>query len=162
LVLGCYDVSLPQTPSVTDKYIKYACVSEQNINCLRKTESIFYSNSSQIGECYNKCPLECSVVRYDFTISSSLFPTVWYASILANDSSFNKVINKYFDQSINNFITMNYTNNYAGLRDSIARINVFYEDLQFVQVDETPSITVIILLGTLGGNLGNMCVYSLF
>ncbi len=147
-------MSLPQTPSVTEKYINYACVSERDISCLRKTENTFYTNASLIGMCYNNCPLECSVVRYDLTISSSSFPTEWYAKILADDPSFNNLINKYFDQSGNNYTTINYTNNYEGLRNSVARLNVYYEDLQYVLVDETPSITIIILLGTLGGNLG--------
>ncbi len=35
---GCYDITLPQTPSVTDKYSRYACVNATQIECMEDTD----------------------------------------------------------------------------------------------------------------------------
>jgi hypothetical protein len=40
------------------------------------------------------------------------------------------------------------------LKNAVARVNVYYEDLRYTEVDETPALTVSLLLGTLGGNIG--------
>jgi hypothetical protein len=49
---------------------------------------------------------------------------------------------------------INYTNNFNELKNSIARINVYYEDLGYTQIDDSPAMNIVTLLGTLGGNLG--------
>ena len=145
-------MTLPQTPAVTEKYIASACVSASQITCLRSTETLFYNNASLIGECYNNCPIECTELKYELTISTSLYPTEWYAKVLTSSPRFNSIINAYF--SMVNVPFINYTDDYLGLKNSIARINVFYEDLRYTQVDDSPAMSVITLLGTLGGNFG--------
>lgn len=145
-------MSLPQTPAVTNKYIQNACVSESQIACLRNTEASFYNNASLVGECYKNCPIECTELKYDLTISTSTYPTEWYAQVLTNNSRFNSIINAYF--AMVNVTFINYTNDYLALKNSVARINVYYEDLRYLQVDDSPAMNVISLLGTLGGNFG--------
>jgi hypothetical protein len=66
---------------------------------MEDTESKFYEESSLIGECYNKCPVECVEVKYDLTVSASSFPTEWYADVLTNNSQFNVVTNMFFSGS---------------------------------------------------------------
>jgi hypothetical protein len=53
-----------------------------------------------------------------------------------------------------NIPEINYNNDYASLKNSVARVNVFYEDLRYTVVDESPAITTVSLLGTIGGNVG--------
>jgi hypothetical protein len=40
------------------------------------------------------------------------------------------------------------------LKNSIALINVYYEDLRFTQIDDNEAISFVTMIGTLGGNLG--------
>jgi hypothetical protein len=149
---SCYDVTLPRSPFVTDLYLRTACVKRASIDCLNTAQQKFYSDSSLSGECYHKCPVECEEVKFDLTISTSSYPTEWYAHVLANNSKFNEVINMYFDAI--NLPHVNYTDDFVGLKKTIARVNIYYEDLRYTEVIESPALTAILLLGTLGGNLG--------
>jgi hypothetical protein len=151
-VQGCYDVTLPRTPAVADRYIKNACVKVDQIECVRATEDVFYDDRGLVGDCYAKCPTECTEIKYDLTMSSGSFPTEWYASVLTNNSNFNEVINLYF--AFKNVSFINYTNNLSELKNSIARLNVYYEDLRYVEIVDNAAMNVVTLLGTLGGNMG--------
>jgi hypothetical protein len=71
---------------------------------------------------------------------------------MATNSKFNRVINAHFKELNISFV--NYTDNFYELRNSVARVNVFYEDLSYVQIDDNAAMTIVSLLGTLGGNLG--------
>jgi hypothetical protein len=148
---GCYDLSLPKTPVVYDEYIKLACVNESQISCLRSYEIIFYKNASLVGKCYNLCPIECTEVQYDLAISSSTFPTEWYAQVLSNNTKFKRVINTYFKEA--GVSSINYTDDYAGLKNTMARVNVFYAGLRYTQMKDSAAMTIDSLLGTMGGNL---------
>jgi acid-sensing ion channel 5 len=85
-------------------------------------------------------------------VATSSYPTEWYAQVLTNNSNFNSVINTYFADANVPFI--NYTNRYADLKNAIARVHVFYEDLRVIEIDENPAMDIVALLGSLGGNLG--------
>jgi hypothetical protein len=86
------------------------------------------------------------------TLSFDSYPSPWYAEVLTNNTKFNNVINAYFTELKIPFI--NYTDNFAELKNSIAYIRVFYDDLSYTLVDETEAVTIVTLIGTLGGNLG--------
>jgi hypothetical protein len=149
---GCYDLTLPRSPQVGQLYAQNACVNTSQISCAKRLTNTFYNDSSLIDKCYDDCPIECFEIKYDLTVSSSSYPTEWYASVLANNSNFNTVINAYFSRA--NISYINYTNKFAELKNAIARVNVFYEDLRFTEVNDNPAMDIIFLLGTLGGNLG--------
>jgi hypothetical protein len=122
------------------------------ISCIHDFQSAFYENANLIGDCYNKCPIECTRFSYDLSLSSSSYPTLWYSKVLTNNSKFNTLINAYFEEKNVSFI--NYTDNFLELKNSIARVNVYYEDLRFTKIDDNPAMNFVTLLGTLGGNLG--------
>jgi hypothetical protein len=148
---GCYDITIPFTPKNQATYIANACISGTQLKCKSTKEYYFYSQYSLFGECYDKCPIECEQVSYNLKISTSTYPTEWYAAVLASATNFNTVINRYFNGYGKQNIT--YVGNYSELKNSIAKINVFYDDLAFGQVDETPAMSFDILLGIVGGNL---------
>jgi hypothetical protein len=81
------------------------------------------------------------------TISASTYPTEWYAQVLTNNTNFNSVINAYFGG-------INYTDNFLELKNSIACVNVYYEDLRYTEINDNQAMDIITLLGTIGGNLG--------
>jgi hypothetical protein len=127
-------------------------VNANQINCLQNYQGFFYDDASLVGKCYNYCPIECTEVQYELTLSSSSYPTVWYAEVLTNNSKFNNVINAYFTDRDIPFI--NYTGSFNELKNSISRINVYYEDLRFVHIEDNEAMNILSLLGTLGGDLG--------
>ncbi len=129
-----------------------SCVNTSQIACLDDIQVSFFAEASLVGQCYENCPIECEQIKYDLTVSASTFTTEWYAKVLTRNADFNRVINKYFD--VVNIPEINYNNDYASLKNSVARVNVFYEDLRYTVVDESPAITTVSLLGTIGGNVG--------
>ena len=147
-ISGCYDITQPQTPAVTYQYIEDACVNTYQIECLKNLEGSFYEDASLVGACYQKCPIECVEVKYDLRVSASAFPTEWYAGVLNRNVRFNELINKY------SFFLVNYEDNYARLKNAVARVNVYYDELTYTEIDKSPSVTVSALLGVLGGNVG--------
>jgi hypothetical protein len=101
-------------------------------------EDLFYASESLVGECYKYCPIECSRVKYELVLLFNSYPTLWYSKVLTNNTKFNNLINAYFEDV--NILFINYTDNFAELKNSIARINVYYEDLAYVKVDDNPNI----------------------
>jgi hypothetical protein len=85
-------------------------------------------------------------------VSASSYPTEWYAQVLTNNSNFYSVINSYYAWA--NVPYINYANNFTELKNAIARVNVYYEDLRYMQIDDNQAMDLIALLGTLGGNFG--------
>jgi hypothetical protein len=148
---GCYDLTLPRSPQVSQLYVKYACVNSSQISCELNAQSTFFNNPSLIGNCYNNCPIECTEIKYDLAVSSSSYPTEWYANVLTNNTKFNTVINAYFASE--HVPLINYSNNFFELKNAIARINVYYEDLRYTEIDDNQAMDVITLLGVIGGNL---------
>jgi hypothetical protein len=149
---GCYDIVIPMTPKNQANYSANACASGTQISCLNNQEQIFYSDASLFGQCYTDCPFECYQIQYDLKVTTSLYPTEWYANVLASSPEFNAVTNRYFNAFGKANIT--YVGNYTALKNSVAKVNVYYDDLTFYQIDETPAMTFDTFLGTAGGTLG--------
>jgi hypothetical protein len=137
---GCLDITLPKSRSLLEYYSNYSCTAFSQIECMTNFETGFYNDSSKLGVCYEKCPNECSEIRYDLYPSSSSYPTVWYANLLNNNPEFNRFINRYF-QDIN-VPFFNYSGRYQDLKDSIAKVNIFYEDLSYTQIDQVPALSL--------------------
>jgi hypothetical protein len=148
---GCYDITIPMTPKNMVTYIASACTNGTQIGCLNAREQIFYSNSSLFGACYQNCPLECEQIEYDLKVTTSTYPTEWYGALLAQDSGFNAVVNRYFNSY--GKVNITYAGNYTELKNAVAKINVYYDDLSFSQIDESPAMTFDVFLGLVGGNL---------
>jgi hypothetical protein len=133
-------------------YLQNACINETQINCDSNAEDTFYTTADLIDQCYDDCPIECKETRFEMAVSMSSYPSEWYAEVLANNSNFKSVINAYFADANVPFI--NYTNKFADLKNAIARVHVYYEDLRYTEIDENPDMDIVALLGSLGGNLG--------
>jgi hypothetical protein len=148
---GCYDITLPMTPKNQATYINNACSTGAQLKCMKAKQSYFYSQSDLFGPCYSKCPIECEQIKYDLKVTQSVYPTEWYADLLSNSTVFNEVINKYFNTL--NKTNISYQSQYASLKNSVAMVNVYYEDLSYVMIDESPAMSFDVFLGSLGGNM---------
>jgi hypothetical protein len=136
---GCLDITMPKSTALLEYYASNSCASFSQITCMTNFASNLFNDSSKLGVCYEKCPNECSEIRYNLHPSSSSYPTVVYANLLKNNPEFNRFINRYYqDVSVPFF---NYSGRYQDLKDSIAKVNIFYEDLSYTQVDQVPALT---------------------
>jgi hypothetical protein len=149
---GCFDITIPLTPKNQSFYVSNACSNSTQMSCISIKQRKFYSNASLFGQCYTDCPYECYQIEYDLRVTTSTFPTEWYAALLAQDSGFISVVNKAFN--LYGKTDISYAGNYSELRNAVARVNVYYESLSFMQIDETPAMTYEVFLGSVGGNMG--------
>ena len=114
---GCIDGSLPNI------YGQFpVCTSLDEINCLGKSGQFIEANS------FLECPIECDSVEYRLSITKSRYPTLYYTQYLRYQTAITKKANVPND----NYIQKN-----------IVLLNVFYEDLATVFINEKPEVYVL-------------------
>jgi hypothetical protein len=108
-------------------------------------------NSNFINKnCISLCPLECDRIFYKTSITLSQMSE-----------------NDYYVQSISSRpnLTQDFINRTIDLRtakESIVRVNIFYESLSYTQTSESPKLDGISLFAEIGGNLGLFLGISVF
>jgi dihydroorotate dehydrogenase len=86
--------------------------------------------------------LECSHVNYEFSISSSNFPTYDYYRLYKNDKSFIEHNLKDYNISFESF------------KNRALAVNIFYPQLKYTVITELQKTSIFDLLSTIGGELG--------
>ena len=92
--------------------------------------------------CSKHCPQECDSISYKLTISTANFPDTIYGEFLKDMDE----IKSKFPSDYN--ITLD------DLRKSTLAFNVYYEDLSYTQISQTPKTDIIDLISSVGGLLG--------
>lgn len=104
------------------------CSSMEQIKCLSEWTGHFF-NSKAIEKCNNQCPFECTFATYSYSQSLAKYPSRW----------------------LQNEIADNYANVDAA---DILMVNIFFGEMFYTLINETPAMTIDQMLGTIGGNLG--------
>ncbi len=107
-------------------------------------KSLVYFKLFYIKDVANKCsdcPLECDSEFYSLTTSSLDYPAQIYAAMLSKQSAIVSRFN-------------NLTPSYELLKQSIAAVNINYNQLYFTQIKEIQKITIIDLATNIGGAMG--------
>jgi hypothetical protein len=91
--------------------------------------------------CGPKCPLECNSVTYDLTMSSLSFPNKQFYNLLELNAS---------EMSLEKFRRL-----HLGL-------DIFFPVKQYTEISETPKITFVDLVSSIGGALGVFLGLSVF
>jgi len=113
------------------------CGSLSDFVCYTDIAVQFISNINTIKvECLKDCPLECDSVSYDVEMSSLDIET--NAELFTR---FNKSIEQYRD-----FVSL----------------NIYFANLKYTQIEQTPKTSVIELISNLGGALGIFLGFSVF
>ena len=123
---GCYD------PSYMKLYNSTACLTYAKSMCVNDQYTLF-RNQSISDDCLSQCPLECDTVAYDFTVSSSNFPTTNLYDLVK--------------KTLGNMT-------YEQLKEKAIGINVYYSSLSYTSLSESPQTSVIDLFSNIGGTLG--------
>jgi hypothetical protein len=125
-----------------------ACLNSTQIDCLMNIYQNFDINS-----CSLDCPLECEFVSYNFQVSSVIYPSLEYYNMFKNDSGAIENFSTKFE------ITMPA---YESFREYFYAINIYYSSLKYTYISESPQMTVLNLLSSLGGSLGMFLGFSVF
>ena len=91
--------------------------------------------------CAPQCPLECHSVTYELSISSLSFPNKQFYDLLELNAS---------TMSIDKF------------RQAYLGLDIFFPIKQYTEISETPKVTFVDLVSSIGGALGVFLSISVF
>ena len=89
----------------------------------------------------SECPLECESEFYTLTTSSLDYPTKIYADMLSSQSA---ILSRFSNKKPT----------YQQLKQSIASININYNQLGYTQIKEAQKVTAIDLVTIIAGTVG--------
>ena len=112
-------------------------------NCARPHlfDSLNESNAYIAEYCLPNCPLECNSTRFTYDTSVAKLVGDPYVDIIQN----NPILAA-------DFVTRQI--NVETASASIARVNVFYESLSYVNTEESPAIDILTLIASMSGTWG--------
>ena len=124
---SCYDLQYYRLYNATP------CLNNTQLDCAEMNYMSFWNND--LDSYSSECPLECDFVEYDFTFSTSDF------------DAYGLYMYKYntkppFVYQLNIF------------KKQLVSINVYFSDLRYTEITETPSMTIIDLFANIGGTVG--------
>jgi hypothetical protein len=104
---------------------------------MRQTKALIQATIMD-DKCSDECPIECLSTIYSISATTGHYPSQNYAEILtSNESEFTQFQNKQLSKDL--------------LRESILKVNIFYEDMTYTAITESPALSWDILLGNIGG-----------
>ena len=140
---GCSDPALPRYDTTTS-----ICSTQTKLNCTKYTRNTF-DNTPLSATCSSYCPTPCSNYKYDTTQSSSGYPTDYFFSNgLSQTSSIQNQFQAYLTAQ-----TLTIGQAQAQITNSVVKVNVFFNDLTYVSLVDSQSITTASLFGTVGNDL---------
>jgi hypothetical protein len=130
----CYDMNYPMISNSTP------CKFE-NLGCTNLMYTLFKNNTID-DSCMKQCPLECESIKYDVLLSNNV--------VLSKQSY------ELFKSSIDHFVNTNNEFNltYEEIKQRYLFLNIYYSELSFIKISESPKTSIIDLLSNLGGTLG--------
>ena len=123
---NCYDLRYPKLTNSTP------CLIKEKILCAESAYAQF-KNTSIDSSCLSLCPLECDSIQYDLSISSSNFPSRYAYDVYKSDLG-----GLTYDQ----------------LKERSIYLNIFYSNLNYLQISESPKTSLNDLMSNVGGTLG--------
>lgn len=133
----CYDLSIPKMDNKTRPCLTFDdmfCISDKFTDFLERTGAI----------CGRDCPLECQSISYSHSTSFSDYPTTSYFELLRRMPN----VKSKFPTA--DFSSLDYHN----LKRQMVSVKVYYEDLNFIQITEVETSSLVDLLANIGGTLG--------
>jgi hypothetical protein len=116
---------------------------------MNKYFDIYLSEGYVNENCLPLCPLECNSTKFTYTTSTSKLLGNPYVDIIQNNPN----------------LAMDFATRQINAKtasESIAKVNIFYESLSYVNSEESPALDIITLVANIGGNLGLFLSVGLF
>lgn len=128
------------TPGFYDFGYPIPCSTFDQISCQTEAWGVIFNDTNKYCS-KDICPLECDSDELSLTMSTSSFPTDYYANQIL-EKSFVKT--KYPNLSLNE------------LKQSLVSIRVFYNRLQYTEITQDSKYNVFDFFSSIGGSVGLM------
>ena len=125
---SCYDLYYPQIYNYSTP-----CMNSSQFECADNSYYDFWENFKDSYS--SECPLECDFIDFDYTYSSSDFDI---------ESFFLENYYEKPDESVD----------LKSIKKRIVSFYVYYSQLRYTEIKETPSMSLIDLLANIGGTIG--------
>jgi len=136
----CYQILSVKVCNCTD-YIfdlrkpSKICFEPNQLECIQDFYYSTYSKNDYIKKnCVPLCPRECESISILPTVSSSKYPSDQYFEILRTN------------QKLEN-------SNFSYMKNSILKLNIYYQRLAYTLITESPTTSIVDLLSNFGGIL---------
>jgi hypothetical protein len=130
-ICNCTDYILD--PRLNDKM----CFTDEEFNCVFDFYYFVFSQGDFLPKyCYPFCPLECESIKISTSISSSRYPTNEYFELIKQDPQLKNTLFKH--------------SNWSYVKQSILKVNIYYETLSYTLISENAAMSVVRLLANIG------------
>jgi hypothetical protein len=136
------------------------CENLSDFSCFGSVFVDFYKNHV-LTNCSAECPAECSFVDYSFVQTFSNFPPASYLYYILSQSE--TLSQKYFNRSAHMFLDAMYNFStdlvpsmdvlQSTLSGKLLSLNIYYDDLVYTSIEESPKMSLIDLIAGMGGTL---------
>jgi acid-sensing ion channel 2 len=96
---------------------------------------------SQKLQCYSRCPLECFSVDYNAYASYVQFNSDLYLDVVKNRTNF---LSTYDNQTLSD----------QAIRNGLTKVNLYYDELSYIEITEAPAMNQVALMAAIGGFMG--------
>ena len=128
---SCLDPSIPIVNNFT------VCATISKLECVARLRDLLDIDSDlTIETCSKYCPHECKYFKYNTRLSMADYPTEYYYKVIRNQSNLVDLFN-------NSKIQINYET----FKMSLLYVNVFFEELIYTAIVESPALTFDQVLG---------------
>ena len=136
----CFYLELPLIEDVLP------CITVSEVMCLSKNYDYTFTEFRQ--KCDKQCPLECEYATYDSVATSLEFPSQQFYDALKFNSDNSSLL--LLEQS------------YVEYKQSHALLNIFFPNVAYTEISQTPKTSLVDLISNLGGALGIFLGFSIF
>jgi hypothetical protein len=142
---NCYSLSFPRYCNCSIQN----CLTLEQIKCVHKFHDIFYHDLFPNDDCSKKCVASCERTVYELTTSSFVFPSENYATNIIDNRAYV-------------FKNQNYSIDSDYLKKNLIALLVYWKNLEYTFIEETPTTTELNLIANVGGILGGQLILNFY
>lgn len=105
--------------------------SSAGVSCFHSSEFV-----NELEKCKAKCPVECENYSYEYTLNYEMYPS---PSIEFSRLKASPYLREHFAMFGVNASELSY----ESLRESVAKVRLYYQTLEYMSIEESPSKTLL-------------------
>lgn len=137
----------PSQPQLLESDVGF-CLTFADAYCHANKYMEFFAQDVK-ARCSAECPLECNQLSYRITSSRSDYPSKVYYDFLVKDPSIAR-----------RFGLNAYLITYDNMKRSVLGLNIYYQTLNYILIEQDKKMTLFDLISNIGGLLGLFCEIS--
>ncbi|CAH3149477.1 unnamed protein product [Pocillopora meandrina] len=128
------------------------CKTKKELTCLLKAQATFQTLKK--NQC--DCPVPCGAISYEPYLSYAAFPSVGYLSRFFKAGENNTYWTAEKIKQTQQWLSLTFMDTIY-IRQNFLELRVYFQDLNYQVIEETPAYELESLLGEIGGQVG-LCV----